>query len=628
MSVRHIKGRIKGFLRKYWGLSRMGWEELRLNGWGSFVFSIRRHLKKRKGVFPVVYPTVNDFEKGLVTIGILSINRLDLIKPCVESIEANLSQKYKVEIIIGDTGSREKAVRDFYAVARKKWDNIKIVKIGKYFFSKNYNDLVKKYANGEYLIFLNNDTIAKENWIDEMIDPLQDKRIGITGAKLLYKDETIQHGGMEFKSGNALAVYAKEPKDIPEVNFKAYVPVVTFASAATRHDVYDRFKLDEKYREECQDTDFCLRLKDGGFQVLYNPKAEIYHLECSSRDWRKGERDRILLRKRWGKRIDDIQSKGDQRKKFDADEYKNSIAVIRDDGIGDLLMGVSAFKQLRKINPDKKIILATYKRNIEMMDGFGIFDELIPIPNGQKYAPLPIPGDSKVYNLVDLEMDFNPIHGIPKEDNKTNRHITFSERFGIDPKFELVPMPDYPEARKKIETLFSKLNVSLEQNFVVLNLISANPARSWWEPYYPELIKAVEDMGFTPIITGTKESYFFKGKKLINLVGKTKSVAEYIEAVKLGKYVISTDTSAYHVAALAGIPFLAIFTGGVKPESRLSFYDKYEALDPPASLKCYPCWDQGCKDLSLRWKKEPCRMIISPEEAIEKFKKLVDKYSR
>ena len=67
-----------------------------------------------------------------------------------------------------------------------------------------------------------------------------------------------------------------------------------------------------------------------------------------------------------------------------------------------------------------------------MMAGFGIFDEIIPIPNGQKYSPLPIPGDSKVYNFIDLEMDFGPIHGSPKEDNKTNRHIIFSERFGLD----------------------------------------------------------------------------------------------------------------------------------------------------------------------------------------------------
>jgi len=66
----------------------------------------------------------------------------------------------------------------------------------------------------------------------------------------------------------------------------------------------------------------------------------------------------------------------------------------------------------------------------------------------------------------------------------------------------------------------------------------------------------------------------------------------------------------------------------VKPEARLGFYEKYEVLEPPASLKCYPCWDEGCKDLSVRWKKDPCRLIIKPEEVIVKFKDLVKKYPR
>jgi len=292
-------------------------------------------------------------------------------------------------------------------------------------------------------------------------------------------------------------------------------------------------------------------------------------------------------------------------------------------------MGVSAFKKFKDSHPGKKIILATYERNVEMMAGFGIFDELIPIPNGQKYAPLPIPGDSKIIKLIDLEMDFKPMHGKPLETNKMPRHEVFSEILGLgQPKFEFMPMPDYPEARRNVEELFKKERIDINQRFVIFNLIASNPARSWWEPYYPALIEAVEKAGFVPLMVGTKDSKFYKGKKVVNFVGKTKTIAEFIEVVKLGRYVISTDSSAYHVAAFSGIPFLSIFTGGVKPEARVSHYEKYEILEPPKSLKCYPCWDEGCTDLSVRWKKDPCRLIIKPEEAIEKFKKLVEKYPR
>lgn len=647
MDVRYFKGRLKGFFQKYWGLSRLAWDEFKIGGISGVVFAVRRHFKKRKGQLPVTYPTFNDYQKNLVSVIILTKNHLNLIRSCIESIEKNLSQKYKIEIIVGDTGSREWKVRKFYKEIQKKYANVKIVKLKYYFFSKNYNYLIKNYARGEYLILLNNDTIVKGDWIDALVDPLRDKKIGVVGGKLLYKNGTIQHAGMEFANDNAIAVFKKKPEDLPGANFKAYVPVATFACVAMRHDVFDRFKLGERFIEECQDTDFCLRLKKAGFSILYNPECEIYHLECSTRDWRKGEPDRQLLRKKWGKKIKEIFEKVNQRVEFDPDEYKNSITIIRDDGIGDLLMGVSAFKKLRETRlrqpalrrrlrqgegfggqeyPDRKLILATYERNIEMMAGFGIFDEFIPIPNGKKYSPLPIPGDSKVYNFVDLEMEFGPIWGNVKEDNKINRHFIYSRRMGLDEDFKLIPMPDYPEARKAIEKLFKDLNVDINQRFVVFNLIASNPARSWWEPYYPELIKAVERGGFVPLITGTKESKYYVGDKLIDLTGKTRTIAEFIEVVKLGKYVISTDTSAYHIAALSGIPFLAIFTGGMTPESRVSLYEKYESVAPPKILKCYPCWDEGCKDLSVRWKKDPCRLIIRPEEVIEKFKKMVKRY--
>ncbi|MDD5489258.1 MAG: glycosyltransferase [Candidatus Moranbacteria bacterium] len=630
MDKRYIKGRIKRFFGKYWGLGRLAFWEFYYNSWGGMIFAIKRHYKKRRGEIFSDYPRSDDFEKGLVTIGILTKNRLDLIRPCLESIENNLSSKYKIEILLGDTGSTDKNVLSFYKEARKDWKNIQVIWLKKYFFSKNYNEMFGRHAKGQYLVFLNNDTIVKQGWIDALADSLKDKKIGIVGGKLLHKNGTIQHAGIEINppTKTGINTYCDEPGDIPEANIKAIVPAVTFACAAIRHDVFNRFRMNENFREEAQDTDFCFRLAESGFSVLYNPEAEIFHFEGSSRDWRKGEKDRWLLKKIWGNKINDLATKIKQRIAFGPNEYKNAITVIRDDGIGDLLMGMSIFSNLRRKYPGKKLILATYERNIEMMAGFGIFDEFVPIPNGQKYAPLPIPSDSKVYNFIDLEMDVTPISGTPKEDNKINRHLVYARNMELDEKFDLVPMPDYPEARKKIEKLFFEMGLNMSQPFVVFNLIASNPARSWWGPYYPKLIEAVEKMGFIPLILGTKDSEYYKGEKVVNLVGKTKTITEFIEALKFGKYVISTDTSASHIAALAGIPFLSIFTGGVKPESRLGFYEKYEVLEPLASLKCYPCWDEGCKDLSVRWKKDPCRLAIKPEEAVEKFKKLVKKYPR
>lgn len=607
------------------------WRELiskwHITGWNGLILTLKSHAKNEERKWYGGYPRSNDFTKHLVTIAILTKNRLDLIKPCIDSIEDNLSERYQTEILIGDTGSTEPPVWSFYNEAKKKYGNIKVVNYSHYSFSHNYNQLITKIAQGQFLILLNNDTIVKGNWIDNLIDPLEDKRIGIVGGKLLYSDDTIQHAGIEFiEYGPGIHTYKTKPKDFPEANYKAYVPAITFACAAMRHDVFDRFQLSEDFEEEAQDTDFCLRLAEAGFKVLYNPKAEIYHWECSSRDWRKGSRDRMLLQNKWRNQIQELATQGNQRSKFLENEYQNSITIIRDDGIGDLLMGMSAFKKMKERNPEKKLILATYQRNIEMMSGFKIFDEFIPIPNGKKYAPIPTSQDSQIYNLIDLEMFFGPVMAFPKEDNMIHRHLVYSREFGLDNGFESVPMPEYPAAKEKVLKLFQKLKINPNQRFVVLNLLGTNPARSWWEPYYPKLIDAIEGMGFIPLVVGTQPSQYYKGRGLLNLVQKCETITEYIEVVKLGKYVISTDTSGYHIAAFSGIPFLAIFTGGIKPESRIKFYSKYAVVEPPADLECHPCWDRGCTDPAIRWKNDPCRTSIPPKVVIEKFKELVAKY--
>ena len=578
----------------------------------------------------VGYPVVNDYRKGLVTIAIISKNGYELIRPCIEAIEQYCGER-DIEILIGDTGTTDKKVLAFYREVQKKkqkpFNNFTIVRFKEYFFSKNYNDLISSYANGEYLVLLNNDTIATPGWLDALIAPLEDKRVGIVGAKLLNRDGTIQHAGIEYNEhGNGYHIFRNEPSDIAAANVPSIVPGVTFACVAMRHDVYDRFQLNEEFREEAQDTDFCQRMHEAGFEILYEPNAELLHFEGSTRDWRKGENDRILLNAKWGNQIRKLALSKHQRKPFLTDAYQGAIVVIRDDGIGDLVMGSSAFRKLRTMYPLRKLVLLTYERNIEMMRGFEIFDEIIPIPNGKKYIPLPVPTkNTTIYNLIDLEMHFGGPFATSKNDNKVHRHVAFTRQFGLDDNYVFEPMPEYSEAKRRVHNMLLDMGGRHDAPLVTFNMMATNPARSWWEPYYPQLIEAVENMGFVPIFIGTKESTYLKGKNAINFIGKTRTVTEYIEALKLGKYVISTDTSACHIAALSGIPFLAIFTGGVLAEARLSYYQKYEVIEPKG-LECHPCWDTGCTDHSIRWKKDPCRLMVTPEEVIAKFDALITKY--
>ena len=58
------------------------------------------------------------------------------------------------------------------------------------------NNYGARYANGEYLLFLNNDvTVITEGWLTEMLGMCQRREVGAVGVKLLYPDDTIQHAG-------------------------------------------------------------------------------------------------------------------------------------------------------------------------------------------------------------------------------------------------------------------------------------------------------------------------------------------------------------------------------------------------------------------------------------------------
>jgi hypothetical protein len=85
-------------------------------------------------------------------------------------------------------------------------------------------------------------------------------------------------------------------------------------------------------------------------------------------------------------------------------------------------------------------------------------------------------------------------------------------------------MPEYLEAKRRVDDIHCAMGVRIDSPFFVFNLMATNPARNWWEPYYPELIAAVQEMGIFSVGIGTKES---PGDLVVNLVGKTSTVPEY-----------------------------------------------------------------------------------------------------
>ncbi len=152
------------------------------------------------------------------------------------------------------------------------------------------NNYAAKYANGEYLLFLNNDVeILNSDWLEAMLEQSQRDEIGCVGAKLLYPDKKIQHVGVIIGwGGRAEHIYKWYNSD--DIGYMGHFvsirnySAVTAACLMTRRAIFNEIGgFDENFEIGFGDIDFCLRVRELGYGNVYTPYAELYHYESSTR---------------------------------------------------------------------------------------------------------------------------------------------------------------------------------------------------------------------------------------------------------------------------------------------------------------------------------------------------------
>jgi GT2 family glycosyltransferase len=170
-------------------------------------------------------------------------------------------------------------------------------------FARACNDGAAE-ASGEYVVFLNNDTIPVAGWLDALVEAVAgEPGIGVVGSKLLFPNDTVQHAGVVVcQDGNPRHIYAGFPADHPAVSRPRRFQAVTAASMLVRRDAFDRVGgFDPAFRNCLEDTDLCMRLGQLGYEIHYCPQSVVYHLESVSRGRRSKEiaANTKLFRERW-----------------------------------------------------------------------------------------------------------------------------------------------------------------------------------------------------------------------------------------------------------------------------------------------------------------------------------------
>ena len=241
--------------------------------------------------FPTIYRIKYELkETPLVSIIIPNKNHLEDLRRCIESIlEKSTYTAY--EIIVVDNGSNETGVQDYYRELNQN-ERIRVVSWNEEFNFSAINNYGVKFAQGKYLILLNNDTeIITKSWIEEMLMYAQRQDVGAVGTKLYYGDDTIQHAGVVLKLGRHRAaghIFSKVDKEnlgyMGRLCYAQNLSAVTFACVMIPRHVWDEVGgLDESFAVAFNDVDMCMRIRKAGYLIVWTPYAELYHYESKSR---------------------------------------------------------------------------------------------------------------------------------------------------------------------------------------------------------------------------------------------------------------------------------------------------------------------------------------------------------
>jgi GT2 family glycosyltransferase len=255
-------------------------------------------------------------EPPRVSLIIPTRNGLALVRQCVESIVAETDYS-NYEILLVDNGSDDPAALAYLDELRRQ-PGITVIRDDSPFNYSALNNMAVRHARGDVIGLINNDIeVISPDWLDEMVSLALQPGVGAVGAKLLYPDETVQHGGVLLGVGGAASIAAHANKFLSawDGGFMGRSLVLQSFSAVTAACLVVRKALYEQVgglnevdlKVAYNDVDFCLRLREAGYRNLWTPHAKLFHHESATRgsDFspehrQRFEQEQAYMRSHWG----------------------------------------------------------------------------------------------------------------------------------------------------------------------------------------------------------------------------------------------------------------------------------------------------------------------------------------
>jgi GT2 family glycosyltransferase/glycosyltransferase involved in cell wall biosynthesis len=223
---------------------------------------------------PIEFPACEAVE---VSIIIPVYNQLRFTQACLASIQEHQAE-HSVEVIVVNDCSTD-GTRQI------------LEKIPGLVYLRNEKNLgfvascnrAAAHARGNYLVFLNNDTVVTENWLSTLRETFDlEPNAGLVGSKLIYPDGRLQEaGGIIWRDGSGWNRGKFDDPRKPEYNFLREVDYCSAACLMLPKSLFQSIGgFDSRYIPAYyEDTDLAFKVRAAGFKVLYQPLSEVFHFE-------------------------------------------------------------------------------------------------------------------------------------------------------------------------------------------------------------------------------------------------------------------------------------------------------------------------------------------------------------
>ena len=230
---------------------------------------------------------------GLPRISVIipTRNGLGVLEPCVRSL-IDLTDYPDLEVLVVDNGSDDPAACQFL-LEQESLGRIRVLRDPSPFNYSALNNRAVQHVSGDLICLMNNDIeIIQPDWLMCMLAYVQRPGVGAVGARLLYPDYSIQHGGVLLGIGGVAGhAHHRLPHDglgyYCRAQLAQEISAVTAACLLVSKENYQAVGgLDENNLTVAfNDVDFCLKLAEIGLQNVYVPTALLLHHESVSRGY-------------------------------------------------------------------------------------------------------------------------------------------------------------------------------------------------------------------------------------------------------------------------------------------------------------------------------------------------------